>query len=441
MVRRFVAFAECVDKAVDWFCAVCDGPRLAYGQMIDPPKPPTLVGPMDEGGRRWVPSRRNLLRLVEVLEYFHAVRKHRQLVSFAELARAVCEGGDERILSASFLRGCPYVREYSRRRRPGEPRQRYVKLDVKKPWETLGDVIEVLNDREGGGADVDLVVKVFYSLCPGFNKLLSKGLSNLRDLFVAFPGTFEVSSDGKVRCVAPFDDPEPEREISGCYRNDVHTREDLEGIVSLADAAAKYPGVKSGYSISVGALYAWGRERYLDVPCWRSISSFRRFLYGFRKSGYYRLGEGKVRSYGRSGSYCRIEAIRTVIRVVGEADGFASCETVADVVNRWVPGFGGNLDKDGLVMYVRGLKGRQFVLDGERRIADGLVAYDVRGDVACWYYSRYLAKKKVLGEGVAVLRGSSGRDFGTCKFSKVAAWVAWLVVEWSRELRLKFIVL
>ena len=30
----------------------------------------------------------------------------------------------------------------SRRRRPGEPRQGYVKLDVKKPWETLGDVIE-----------------------------------------------------------------------------------------------------------------------------------------------------------------------------------------------------------------------------------------------------------------------------------------------------------
>ena len=258
MVRRFVAFAECVDEAVDWFCAVCDGPRLAYGHWIDPPKPPTLVGPMDEGGRRWVPSRQKLLRLVEVLEYFHAVRKHRQSVSFAELARAVYEGGDERILSASFLRGCPYVREISRRRRPGEPRQGYVKLDVKKPWETLGDVIEVLNDREGGGADVDLVVKVFYSLFPGFNKLLPKGLSNLRDLFVAFPGTFEVSSDGKVRCVAAFDDPEPEREIPGCYRNDVHTREDLEGIVSLADAAAKYPGVKSGYSISVGALMPGG---------------------------------------------------------------------------------------------------------------------------------------------------------------------------------------
>ena len=33
-----------------------------------------------------------------------------------------------------------------------------------------------------------------------------------------------------------------------------------------ADAAAKYPGVKSGYSISVGALYAWGLGTLSGCP-------------------------------------------------------------------------------------------------------------------------------------------------------------------------------
>lgn len=71
------------------------------------------------------------------------------------------------------------------------------------------DVIDVLGRGEAGGADVELVVKTFYALCPDFNKLLPKSLSDLRDLFAAFPGTFEVSPQGSVRCVADFDDPQP----------------------------------------------------------------------------------------------------------------------------------------------------------------------------------------------------------------------------------------
>ena len=299
---------------------------------------------------------------------------------------------------------------------------------MRDPWRTLADVIDVLGRGEAGGADVELVVKAFYALCPGFNKLLPKGLSGLRDLFAAFPGTFAVSPQDKVRCAAPFDDPLPEREIAACYRSDVHTREDLEGLVSLAQAAASYPGAKSGSGIPVEALHAWGRARHAGVPCWRGIGSFRRFLYAFRKSGYYRLGEGKVFSDGWRGAGCRIKAIRTVIRVVGEADGFASCATVADIVNRWVPGFGGRLDEAGFVRYVRDLKGGDFVLDGDDRIADRLVSHDVRGHVACRYYARYLAKQRVLGEGL--LRGDSRRDFGACRY----AWVAWSVVEWCKGL-------
>ena len=87
----------------------------------------------------------------------------------------------------------PSVREYSRRHKAGEPRQRYLKLDVVNAWETLADVIGVLGDGEDGVADVALIAEVLYSLYPGFNKLLPKGLANLRDLFAAFPGTFEVS--------------------------------------------------------------------------------------------------------------------------------------------------------------------------------------------------------------------------------------------------------
>lgn len=245
-----------------------------------------------------MPSRHSLLRLVEILAYFHAVRGNRLSISLTELARAISKEDEARLPPVASLHRYPYVREYSRRRKAGEPRQRYLKLDVRNAWETLADVMGVLGDGEKGGANVDLVAEVFYSLCPGFNKLLPKGLANLRDLSAAFPGTFEVSSEGKVRCAAPFDDPRPEHEIAACYRSDVHTREDLEGIVSLAAAAARFPGVGNASGIPVEALYAWGRERYSGVPCWGSLVSFRRFLYAFRKSSYYRLAEGTVRSDG-----------------------------------------------------------------------------------------------------------------------------------------------
>lgn len=426
--------ADGVEGWVDWLCAVCDGPRLAYARLVSPPTLPTLLAPVREGGRRGVPSRRNLLRLVEMLAYFHAARGKRQSISLTELARAIGTEDEERLPAVSSLHRYPYVREFSRRRKSGEPRQRYLKLEVRNEWETLVDVMGVLGDGEDGGAEAALVAEVFYSLCPGFNRLLPKGLANLQDLFTAFPGTFEVSAAGKVRCLTPFDDPRPEGEIAACYRNDVHTREDLEGMVSLAQAAARYPGVKSGSSIPVEALHAWGRARHAGVPCWRGIGSFRRFLHAFRKSGYYRLGEGKVLSYGWRGAGCRIKAIRTVIRVVGEADGFACCATVADIVNRWVPGFGGRLDKAGFLSYVRDLKGGDFVLDGDDRIADRLVSHDVRRHVAFWYYARYLAKQRVLGEGLALLRGDSERDFGACRYSRVAAWVAWSVVEGCKGL-------
>ena len=380
-----------------------------------------------------MPSRRNLLRLVEVLAYFHAVRGNRQSISLTELARAIRKEDEERLPSVASLHRYPYVREYSRRRRTGEPRQRYLRLHVWNAWETLADVMGVLGDGEDGGADVDLVARVFYSLCPGFNTLLPKGLRNLQDLFAAFPGTFEVSSEGKVRCVTPFDDPRPEREIAACHRDDVHTREDLEGIVSLAEAATSYPGVKNGSSIPVEALYAWGRERYSGVPCWGCLGSFRRFLYAFRKSGYYRLAEGKVRSDGWRGNGCRIKAIRTVIRVVGETDGFASCETVADIVNRWVPGFGGHLDKARLVKYVRALRGRDFVLDGDSRIADRLATFDVRWHVACLYYRRYVAKQAALGAGLRFLQGAAPDDYGDCRYSRWVAWMVWILLCWRSE--------
>ena len=35
-------------------------------------------------------------------------------------------------------------------------------------------LLRVLNDREGGGADVDLVVKVFYSVVPGFQQAVAE---------------------------------------------------------------------------------------------------------------------------------------------------------------------------------------------------------------------------------------------------------------------------
>ena len=430
-MRSLAVFADGVDGWVDWFCAVCDGPRLAYAHMVCPP-PPTLLEPVSVNGRRRVPSRRNLLGLVEVLAYFHAVRGNRQSISLTELARAISQEDEARLFAVASLHRYPYVREYARRRKSGEPRQRYLKLDVRNAWETLADVMGVLGDGEGGGADVDLVARVFYALCPGFNKLLPKGLANLRDLFAAFPGTFEVSS-GKVRCVAPFDDPRPEREIAACYRNDVHTREDLEGMVSLAAAAARFLGVGHAAGIPVEALYAWGRERYAGVPCWGSIGSFRRFLYAFRKSGHYRLADGKVRSDGWRGNGCRIKAIRTVIRVVGETDGFASCETVADIVNRWVPGFGGNLDKARLVKYVRDLSGRDFILDGDGRIADRLAAFDVRWHMACLYYPRHLAKKAALGAGLRFLRGEAPDDYGDCRYSRWVAWMVWILLRWRSE--------
>ena len=432
-MRSLAVFADGVDGLVDWLCAVCDGPRLAYARMICPPTPPTLLGPASESGRRWVPSRRNLLRLVEVLAHFHAVRGSRQSISLTELARAISMEDETRLPPVASLHRYPYVSEYSRRRKAGEPRQRYLKLDVRNAWATLADVMGILGDGEGGGADADLVARVFCSLCPGFNKLLPKGLGNLGDLFAAFPGTFEVSPERKVRCVAPFDDPRPEREIAACYRNDVHTREDLEGVVSLAAAAARFPGVGNAAGIPVEALYAWGRERYSSVPCWGSLGSFRRFLYAFHRSGYYRLGEGTVRSDGWIGHGCRIKAIRTVIRVVGETDGFASCETVANIVNRWVPGFGGHLDKARLVKYVRDLSGRDFVLDGDSRIADRLAAFDVRRHVACLYYPRHLAKKAALGAGLRFLRGEAPTDYGDCRYSRWVAWMVWSVLRWGSE--------
>ena len=37
--------------------------------------------------------------------------------------------------------------------------------------------------------------------------------------------------------MAPFDDPRPERETAAGYRNDMHTRKDLEGVVPLAAPA------------------------------------------------------------------------------------------------------------------------------------------------------------------------------------------------------------
>ena len=65
------ALAARVDGWVDGFCAACDGPRLAYGRIV---KPPALLGPMAGGRqstRHRVPSRRKLLRIVRLLEYFH----------------------------------------------------------------------------------------------------------------------------------------------------------------------------------------------------------------------------------------------------------------------------------------------------------------------------------------------------------------------------------
>ena len=438
-MTSLVAFAGLVDELLDWFCAVCDGPRLAYGRIVNPPKPPALLGPMEDGRgqstRQWVPSRRNLLRIVKLLEYYHRVRGRRQSVSLAELARAVEAGREEWVLSSSLVRNCAYFHEYGRCWKRGMPRQRYLKLEVRYPWQTLADVIDVLGCGEEGGADVELVVKAFYSLCPGFNRMLPKGLSRLEDLFRAFPGTFEVSREGKVRCLAPFENPEPD--IPGWWRNDVNTREDLEGIVALADADSKYPGARIGHGIPVGVLYEWGRERYSHVACWGSLSAFRRFLFAFRKSGYYVLKKDRVcyRGWPRTPG-TRIDAVKTVIRVIGEADGFASCDGVADVVNRWVPGFGGVLDGRGLVGYARRLKTRPFVLEGESRIAcRWYLDWGVKKHVACWYYTRYLEKRRVLGEGIALLRGDSDRDFGACKHSRAAAWMAWFVVEWTGVVR------
>ena len=216
-------FADRVDGLMEWFCMVCDGPRLAYVRMVWPQAPPTLLAPVSERRGRYVPSKQKLLGLAEMLEYFHAVRGKRQSISLTELARAIKEEDEWRLPAVASLCRYPYVWEYSRRRKRGEPRQRYLKLNVWNAWETLADVIGVLGDGEDGGADVDLVVRMFYAICPDFNKKLPKGLSNLGELFAAFPGTFEVSS-GKVRCVAPFGDPRPESEITGSLLSDVHTR-------------------------------------------------------------------------------------------------------------------------------------------------------------------------------------------------------------------------
>ena len=119
------AFTDCVDGWVDGFCEACDGPRLAHGRIVNPPKPTALLGPMAGGlqsPRRWVPARRKLLRIVKLLAYFHRVRGSRESVSLAELARAVDAGREEWLLSNSLVRSCSYFHEYRRRIKRGVPR-------------------------------------------------------------------------------------------------------------------------------------------------------------------------------------------------------------------------------------------------------------------------------------------------------------------------------
>ena len=86
----------------------------------------------------------------------------------------------------------PYVSEYYRRRKAGEPRQRYLKLDVRNAWETLADVMGILGDGDDSGAYADLVARVLYSLCPGFNGLLPKGVATCK--------TCSLLSQGLSRC-------------------------------------------------------------------------------------------------------------------------------------------------------------------------------------------------------------------------------------------------
>ena len=103
-------------------------------------------------------------------------------------------------------------------------------------------------------------------------------------------------------------------------------------------------------------------------------------------------------------------------------------------MNRWVPAFGGKLDKEGFVKYVRSLSGRDFTLDGDSRIADKVFAYDVRSHVASLYYSRYLAKREALGAGLRHLREEVPSDYGELPFSRWVAWIAWVLPRWRSEL-------
>ena len=403
------AFPALVDTLVHRFCAACDALRLAYVQISRPPKPPALIEPRTTDRRGPPPpTRQDLLRLAHVLRYVHVLRKRRQSVAVADLARAISQDGNNRPLSTSFLRKCPYLSVTSRRFRGDRLCRPYVGLKVNDPWQTLADVIDALADPHGGHTDVDTLKEVFYALCPAFNRRLPKGIPTLHDFLTAFPGTFDTSTPGTVRCLAPFDNPDPEVEIAR-YRHDVHTPEDLDAIISLANAAMTYPRpAVSRAAIPVEDLYAWGRNSQPPLPCWQSPAGFRQFLRTFRHSRYYRLTNDRVRIDFPYRPQARINTVRTAIHVLADRDGYASCEAVARVLNRSIPGFRAALDAGGLVAYVRGLKSQPFVLDGETRLTERYLATlptrFLHADLASHYYPRYLAKRQAVADGLARLR-------------------------------------
>lgn len=201
---QYTAFPALVDTLVHRFCTACDAPRLAYAQISRPPKPPALIEPRttDPPGQRRgppPPTRQDLLRLAHVLRYVHVVRKRRQSVAVADLAKAISQDGNSRLLSTSFLRKCPYLSVTSRRFHG----DRHVRLKVDDPWRTLADVIDALADPHSGRTDVDTLKKIFYALCPAFNRRLPKGIPTLSDFLAAFPGTFDTSTPGGFPCRHP----------------------------------------------------------------------------------------------------------------------------------------------------------------------------------------------------------------------------------------------
>ena len=333
----------------------------------------------------------------------HAVRGRRKSAPALELIKALQHGTNCEYPGFNYFHGHPLTVVERR------GNQHYVRVHVPRPWQLLNDLFEAFAP-DGGYVRQEEINRHLDVFVPDLAHLLPHGLDSLETLYKAFPGTFRLRKDSAVQRLRPFGDPDPENAIPIPLRHQPHTHDDALQLASIAGAAHHNYYRLFPDTHNLDHLLEAGRRTQPDLPCWQSKEALDAFTERFARSNLYYKNEGYVHNLTCTRKTRITHLLETAIRILADDTAWASITRIRELLGVWLPGsplWQSNASMIDILKYHHYDYRHSFAFKGRTRIATAISThadhpYDY---TAALYYTRHLAKKKALEDGLAYLHG------------------------------------